>query len=196
MNSYEAYQLFLAIKMHFTTNSYDFSKYGGKVRTNVQAFEKRRDKFFFQKLAKKKNLQDFLVANYVKGNVEWIGDLASDEAEAIYTEWLKRTESLSYNLKNELSQLEDDFISFFRVKGGQHPPLLTLYQRGKISLETLTILNDILDFFSIWDKKIVDPVIWPSIRDRSLKYRQFIQYDHAKTKKLVKSLMTASCDDK
>lgn len=192
MTSFEAYCLYMSLKMHFTSSSYDFFKYNGKVNAKVDAFERRRDKYFFQKLAKKRNLQDFLVANFIKSDVQWVGDLISDDAEANYAEWQKRHESLTYMLRTEIEQLEDEFISFFRVKGGQHPKLLTMYAQGKISLETLTVLNDILDFFPIWDKKIVDPVIWPSVRDKSLKYRQFIHYDRAKTKTLVKSLMTGA----
>ena len=37
----EAYQTYLAIKNHFSSPSYDYFKYQGKVKVNSQSFEKR-----------------------------------------------------------------------------------------------------------------------------------------------------------
>lgn len=192
MTPFQAYQTFLAIKQHFTS-SYDYFKYGGKVKANAASFDARRDKFYFQKLARHKDLQGFLVANFITRDIKWVGDLITDESEAVYKQWQKRNESLTYMVTEELSLLEDDFISFFKVKEGQHPKLLLLFKQNKISIETLAILNNMLSFFDLWDKKIEDPVIWPSIRDRALNYQPFINYDKNKLKKVVKQLMN---DDK
>jgi hypothetical protein len=188
MTAYEAYQTFLAIKQHFTS-SYDYFKYGGKVKANQSSFEQRRDKFYFQKLSRHRDLRGFLVANFALRDIKWVGELITDEAESVYREWQKRNESLTYIVTEELSLLEDDFISFFKVKEGQHPKLLSLFKQNKISAETLCILNNLLSFFELWDKKIEDPVIWPTIRDRLLNYQPFVQYDKSKLKKVVKQLM-------
>ena len=188
MTAYEAYQTFLAIKQHFTS-SYNFFKYGGKVKANPSSFEQRRDKFYFQKLSRHRDLRGFLVSNFVDRDIKWVGELITDESESVYKEWQKRNESLTYIVTEELSLLEDDFISFFKVKEGQHPKLLSLFKQNKISAETLCILNDLLSFFELWDKKIEDPVIWPSVRDRLLNYQPFVQYDKSKLKKVVKQLM-------
>ena len=196
MTPFEAYKLFLGVKMHFTQPSYDYFKYNGKVRADLDSFNRRNDKFHFAKLARYKDPQSYLVANFVHGNPKWIGDLLSDESEKAYTDWQKRKESLGYMVSQEIKQLEDDFVSFFKVKGGQHPKLLSMYRQGKISIETLTILNDVLNFFPLWDKKINDSIIWPSIRDRCLKYRHFIHYDKAKIKNLVKAMVNESIEDK
>lgn len=183
MTPYEAYCLFLAIKMHFTNAQYDFFKYHGKVKSNIDSFHKRRDKYHFAKLAKHKDPTGYLVAQYVSGNFTgWIGDLFSEEAEKTYVQYLARQQSISYNFNVELSRLSEDFVSLFKVRDGQHPPLLTIFKQGYISIETLTILNNHLSFFSAWDKKINDTVLWPSIRDRCLKYRPFLHYDKVKIK--------------
>lgn len=186
---FEAYKLFMAIKTHFTNPKFDYFQYNGKVAASISAFEQRRDRYQFAKLARLKDPQSYLVANFVAGSPKWIGDVLSDDSEKIYTDWLRRIESLTYLVTREIKQLDDDFISFFKVKDGQHPRLLKLHLQGKISIETLVILNDLLRFFPIWDKKINDTVIWPSVRDRCLKYRQFLHYDRAKIKPLVKDLM-------
>ena len=48
MTSYDAYKLYLAIKLHFTTANYDYFKHNAKVNSSLNAFLKRNDRFFFQ----------------------------------------------------------------------------------------------------------------------------------------------------
>ena len=83
MTPYEAYQTFLAIKQHFTS-SYDFFKYGGKVKANASSFDQRRDKFYFQKLARHRDLRGFLVSNFIDRDIKWVGELITDESESVY----------------------------------------------------------------------------------------------------------------
>ena len=47
-----AFQMFLALKLHFTTK-YDYFKYNGKTRADVQGVQYRRDKWNYVKIAKK-----------------------------------------------------------------------------------------------------------------------------------------------
>jgi hypothetical protein len=190
MTPFEAYKLFLAVKMHFTQPSFDFFKYNGTIKANYESFEKRKDKFYFQKLAKQKDLKEYLVSNFVDQGVQWIGDLVSEESETVFKLWQRRNQSLTYMFTNEIFLLDEDFMSYFKVVDGQHPKLLTMYKQKKISIETLVILNDMLSFFPIWDKKIKDPIIWPSIRDKCLKYQPFIRYDKVRIKNLVKDLIS------
>ena len=43
MNSYEAYTLYLAIKLHFTSDNYDFYRHNAKVNSSFNTFLKRND---------------------------------------------------------------------------------------------------------------------------------------------------------
>lgn len=191
MTPFEAYKLFLAVKMHFTQPNYDFFKYNGKVNAQLDAFNRRRDKYHFAKLAKHKDALGYLVAQYTAGNFTgWAGDLFTEEAERTYTQYLARQQSITYNFQSDMGKLEEGFISRFKVKDGQHPEALVLFRRGGISIETFTILNDILNFFELWDTRIDDTVIWPSIRERCLKYRPFIHYDKAKIKSIIRPLIS------
>lgn len=190
MTPYEAYQLFLALKMHFTQPQYDYFKYNGKVNATIQTYEKRRDKFQFAKLAKHKDPMGYLVAQYAAGNFTgWVGDLFGEEGERVYTEYLARRQSLAYLFQSDLEKLEEDFVSKFKVKNGQHPELLVMLRQSNISIETFTILNNLLIFFPIWDKKILDTVVWPAYRDRSLKYSSFISFDKSKYKSFIRPLV-------
>jgi hypothetical protein len=65
---FETYQHYLSLKNHFTNPKYDFFKYGAKTRASITSFNKRRDKYFFERTSRKysdKEVVDFLVSNFV-----------------------------------------------------------------------------------------------------------------------------------
>lgn len=185
MTPFEAYRTYLAIKQHFTQKSYDYFKYNGKVNVRADSFDTRRDKYQFHKLSKHRDPINYLVSNFISSDVKWIGDLLSDSAEQIYTNWLKRQQSLTYNFTNELNNLLTNFEDNLIVKSGQHPHLLKLYRQGIVGIETMVILNDLVNFFPYWDRTIEDKVLWPDVRMKILKYKPFVQYDAEKCKKVL-----------
>ena len=108
-DAFDVYICYLALKRHFSSN-YDYFKYNGKVNARIDAFENRKDKFFFFKLAKRKDYKDFLLANMVNNPDVWVGDLVdSQTANETFTEWSKRQQSLGYVFGNELDELNEDF---------------------------------------------------------------------------------------
>ena len=46
---FAAFALYNALKLHFTSDSYDFIKYHGKTNVSTQTFMKRKDKYSFYK---------------------------------------------------------------------------------------------------------------------------------------------------
>lgn len=183
-DAFDLYIYYLAMKRHFTSD-YDFFKYQGKVKANITSFEKRKDKFFFFKLSKKKEARDIILANLLEEPNMWIGDIFDDKAEARYTDWLKRKQSLTYLFKREINDLTDDLESAIVTEDGQHPKLLRLYTTRNISIETLIILNDVINFFGYWNKNISDTIIYPDINRKCKKYRPFLDYDLEKMRKIV-----------
>lgn len=183
--AFEIYIHYLALKRHFTTD-YDFFKYNGKVKASQQAFENRKDKFQFYKLSKRRDAKEFILANMIYEPTLWIGDLLDNEkAEEVFTEWIKRQQTLSYVFKNDLSELNDDFNSNLLVNDGQHPRLLQLYNMRRVNVETLVIIDDLVHNFSYWERKIADPIIFPSINKFVGKVRPFIRYDKSKMKAIL-----------
>jgi len=187
MTPFDAYVMYCALKMHFTTKDYDFIKYNGKLRITGDHFERRKDKYFFHKLAKRKDVKEFLISNFVSNtNQTWIGDLVNNSStEDNYTEWKKRTQAIAYSfeedLKKCLTKLDDNVI----ITDNQHPFMLKLFLRKKISIETLIILNDLIGFFSHWNKHLKDDIIWKDIHLLCVKYRPFLQYDKVKMKSIA-----------
>ena len=66
---FETYQTYLSMKSHFTNRKYDFFKYGGKSRATMSSFNKRKDKYWFEKTSRKysdEEVLNFLLSNFAK----------------------------------------------------------------------------------------------------------------------------------
>lgn len=186
MNEFETYKLYISLKNHFSSKSYNHFKYQGKSRVNFDSFQKRKDKVFFQKLSKHPDIDNFLLANFSHNNKLWIKELAySEEAEKIYKDWLKRNQSLSYYFNQELNKLDNNFNDIFLIKEHEHPILLKQYLRKEISLETICILLTITDAIKYWNKKMEYDPIWDDVKLKIEKYIPFIKFDKEKFKKIV-----------
>lgn len=188
MDALEAYKVYVALKNHFTSKTYDYFKYGGRTKVGARSFDKRPDKYFFHKLAKRKDVVDYLVANFVYNDntSAWIGNLLnSDESDKCYYKLIKTRESLSYVFTNDLDRLNPIFDSNFLVDEGQHPPLLRQYLRHEITIETMIILDDLIGYMKVWNKRIEEDILWPSIYQKCSKFRPFFQYDRDKMKQIV-----------
>lgn len=186
MSGYKVYCDYVALKQHFTKPSFDYMKYGGKTRAKVDTYEKRKDKFFFEKLGKKQDYHDYMVANLSYNPKVWIRELCSDTCEQRYSEWKKLSQSLSYVFKQDLSKLEEQLEENFRFDDdNQYPKIIRLYLSKDISLETLCIILTITDTLSILDKKLEYDPIWDELRIKILKYTPFIKFDKSKFKKML-----------
>jgi len=195
MEPYEVYERYVAIKLHFTSNSYDFHKYNGHVKNANQAnFEKRRDLPFFYKLSykyKESEMTDFLVANLMEpGLITYAGELLSKEAERRYRGFLGRKMSLREVFKDDLTKLfsqVDEPIEALVIEDGQNPLILKEVYAGNCTLETLIIMNDILplEYFAVLSTKLGEDILWPDTRQKAIKLRPFIKYSKPKMKKIL-----------
>ena len=152
MEAYEVYRLYMALKLHFTTESYDITVTKGAVKSSESAFLKRRDVFLFRKLAKKfvarQEIINYFVANFAAGDTN--GGIFNADSDDIYEKWKGRQDRLSYMFADDISRLlleaekseQDPLVSY----NNQHPILIKMLLGKKISLETVIILDKLLDF--------------------------------------------------
>ena len=188
---FETYQTYLSIKNHFSSPRYDYFKYGGSSRAKITAFNKRKDKYWFEKTSRKypdKDIVDFLVSNFVTANNPsslWIGEIINS-GERTYSEWSRKQQSLSYIFKEQITQLfeEYDLDELFDCANG-HPPILKQYLGEHIDLETVVILEKVFGFCSQFDKKLTDPV-WETVSMKIKKYAPFINIDVLQYKKVLR----------
>jgi len=191
MDQFETYKLYLALKNHFEKDDYDFFKYNGNVRVNMDSFLKRKDRFQFNKLSKiaGKDALNYMVANFSRHDKVWVGDLINDTAKSTYTDWMRVTQSQSYIFEQELSPILKDIDSECEVKEGQHPKLLIRHYQNQVSLETLIILNRICGFRENWNTNISEKILWPNTERRMRKYEPFVNYDIRKYKEIIQKIL-------
>ena len=191
---FETYQTYLSMKSHFTNRNYDFFKYGGKSRATMSSFNKRKDKYWFEKTSRKysdEEVLNFLLANFVNADTPqnlWIGEIINS-GERTYAEWMRRKQSMTYIFKEQSEKLlsEIDLEKLFSCSKG-HPLVLKRYLGGEISLETLTILEKVFSFAKEFDKKLQDPV-WETVSLKLRKYSPFLNINVFNYKKILREVI-------
>jgi hypothetical protein len=191
---FETYQHYLSLKNHFTNPKYDFFRYGAKTRATITSFNKRKDKYWFEKTSRKYSDQEvvqFLVSNFVSSDNPqnlWIGEIINS-GERNYAEWMKRQQSLTYLFKEQMNELlsDNELESVFNCSKG-HPPILKKYLAGDVSIENVVICEKIFSFRERFDKKLDDPV-WETVSLKIKKYLPFLNIDVFHYKKLLRAIV-------
>mgnify|MGYP003119857319 FL=1 len=191
---FETYQHYLSLKNHFTNPKYDFFKYGAKTRASVTSFNKRKDKYCFEKTSRKysdKEVVDFLVSNFISSTNPqnlWIGEIINS-GERNYAEWTKRQQSLSYLYREQMQEFfsENKLEDAFNCSKG-HPPILKKFLGGDVSIECLSICEKIFSFRKDFDKKLDDPV-WETVSLKLKKYIPFLNIDVFRYKKILRQIV-------
>lgn len=194
MTPFDAYKTYLALKNHFTKPKYDYFKYAGKSRASVESFNKRKDKYWFERISRQKDdeeIKNFFLSNFVSvdnPSILWIGELIR-EGESCYKNWTKRQQSLSYMFRQE----SEDLLSQGNLEelldtSRQHPIILKKFLSGNISIETLTIWDKIFLFRNNFDQKLLDPV-WEIVSLKIQKYSPFLNIDIQDYKKTLRNIV-------
>jgi hypothetical protein len=190
MTGYEAFSLYNSLKLHFSSGSYDYFKYNGKSNISIEAFENRKDKYHFYKLSRQNEKEDyieFLVSNFLIKENLWAGDLLQEESVIAYKQRMATIQSLGYKFQNDCQKLKDSVSSpnELLITDGDYPKLLIMTLQKDIHLETLVIMNSIMNFLPMWDKKITDTIRYPEFSRKVKKYTPFLQFDKEKFKSII-----------
>jgi hypothetical protein len=189
MDGFSAYKFYLAIRLHYTRDSYDVFEKRGAVKYTREQFDKRNDRTLFEKLARKypkePQLIQFYVSNFAYGNDSPVYELS--HAETYYTNWLRRKESITQVFTDELNCIiidseknklsKEEILEFGFC---QPPSILTLLISNRISLETVCILNDFMDLISTWHISGYMQTMWEKDIRRICKSKRFVKYNRDK----------------
>lgn len=191
---HEAYKQYLALKNHFSNDSYDYFKYCGKIKASIESFHKRKDRFFFEKLSRQKKdneIIDFFVSNFVSSSDPsslWIGEIINGGNET-YINWKKKRQSLTYLFENELQSISQDshLLEYLEINNNKHPKILKEYLSDRVSLETMVILDQMLHYREKFDEKLIDPV-WELVSKKIKAYSPFLDIDLDKYKNILRKV--------
>lgn len=183
MTPYQAAKAYMACKLHFQSEKYDIFKYRGRTNLTREAFEKRKDRYRLEKMArdmKDDEIVQFFVANFSR-KPDYAG-LFDDQSDTRFKQWEAYNQSLAYNFGNEVKKLFEDVVAdnsqacyndAFFSSDGQHPPVLLAYMGKQISIETFIILDRLNSF----TEKMVGDVVTENILRTARKYGPFLKVD-------------------
>ena len=197
MNGYETYKIYQALKLHFTTD-YDAVKYNFKTSVKVDTFEKRRDRYFFEKLSRnysREELIQYFAANLIHNTNMWIGEFNDNRLN----EYISRKEKLTYLVTEDMKKMSDkgytfdDLCSLFDNKTWN--PLIEALRSDEIHIETVAVIDILVNFLNRVKSEISDPLdINKQMIDLVLKYKLIMLQSplpREKLKNKVLSLFTS-----
>lgn len=209
IDDFECYKMFIAMKNHFSTknDSYDYVKYRGRVSIPENTYLKRKDRAIFKDLSKKytrKELENYFLSVFLSSNEngtaiargEFLNssDLLSEETQDYYKLWKTRNQSLSYLFEEDFGKIMESavkneltFNEIFECIDGDYPLVMQMERRGLISIETLVILDKILDFLD--NVKINDTIYWPIYKRKCKKYSGFLVINNKSYTKKVRKIL-------
>jgi len=200
---FDVWSIYTAINLHFKKGgSYDAFKFNFKgPRLKRETFMANRNRYSFEKLAraytKKNDLICYFMSNVIAGNV-WINNMN----DSTYTEWCARIQALDYRFNSEMSDVltiaqrnNYSFDELFNPRDKSDvPAIYKLYQAEKVSLESLVILDNLLQYTKSINKNLSDPLeISSDISHRIIKYKPFLRSEMnvEKHKTIVINLFTS-----
>jgi len=196
MEPYDVYKYYMAMKLHFESDSYEAPKYNYKTSAKPQAFFKRRDKYHFAKLGRKfdepEELINFFTAQFTTSDKSWVGDMLQDEEK--YVEWQRRQQSLSYNFEqdiNKLAEEADAFDDLLKIQEGNYPLVIEKFLQDEISIETVVILDQLTGFMRRADRAITETIVWPDLSKRIRKYGLLLRFDKNRMRQIIIRMFTS-----
>lgn len=189
MDGFKAYRYYLAIKLHFTTDKFDVFQNRGNVKGTREAFNARNDRYIFEKLASKrpddKDIIQFFVSNFAYGKDTAI--YAGQEAEDNYTLWQKRKQAITKTFIDDLAAILTHIevnklkhSAIFEFTDNEYPVALKMFIGGKITIETLRIIDDLTGVLDSWKNNPTVKYIWDDELRRVIKLSGFVKYDKIK----------------
>ena len=177
MEPIDVYLMYCAMKAHFGRGDYDYIKYAGKTRISRKSFWKRKDRYFFVKISKKysnsKVIQNWFLANFIQDKRCYIANFRDEN----YESWKNRRENFLDEFAMEMRPLVHDFEPLFVQKDYEHPKLLKEYLGKRVSIETMIILDELLEYGKKWDKNLSKDIVWPDIKKLMNNYKRFLTID-------------------
>lgn len=190
VDPFESYKLYQALKLHFEGN-YDAIKYNFKTNASPNSFFKRKDKYFFAKIARnQKDLMNYYVFNFIE-DVKYIADMEDKH----YAKHKKIHDSLTRTFQDDINKLSEEHSFDELLTAGdnnQAPKIIEKWMHEEITLETIVIMNALTNFVHWEGKKITETIFWPDLSRKITKYEPFVKYDREKYINIVKKAFTLS----
>ena len=194
INGKSVYCLYLCIKQHFN-GRYDVVKYNWVMRVSDSAYQKRRDKYFFEKLSDKYTLKELVLifmSNLVANQDAWIGDISDADALVFYREYIGRLKRIKqvfeddikniyyFSKKVEVKSLQEIFDYNNKANTSY---IFKLLQSNVISFETFILLDSFLDIINKHDEQTND-LVWSKYSIKLNAYKKILSIDAQEARRM------------
>ena len=203
--TFRAWKTYHGMYLHFT-GSYDYFKYFGNATWGTIASMERYfakhehqtgfswQRGFFASLGKKMTKEHDLIYYYLSQLTRG-KNYPTEFLDEYYDEYRIKMESFSLHLQRNMKVVVEymkeydlKFNELFECDGINHPPILKLLLGEDISLETFTVLDIILGFTKILDKKLIDP-IWRDQKTLCYNYKPFLEVNVDEKRRLIRKVL-------
>lgn len=186
IDSFQAYQLYRSLKLHFTSEKYDFFLYRGSIKNVKSIKDKNRflesnTKYYYETLGKHKDPGNLLVSNFIINPKMFITEIISNEGQENYNNRVARLSSLYYNFEQELRQFSS-IKQLMSTTSSNLPIIIERYISKRVSAETVVILDSVLNKFDEW-QKIDHPLLDKHVLILK-KYKPFVPIDKKRIQKV------------
>ncbi len=173
MTPFQVYKLYVAVKIHFTSEKYDIFERRGAVKCTEEGFHSVRGRGRFDQLARNvlkepRDAVQFFVANQAYGT----NIFEHAESMASWVRWQRNKEMMTQLVLDDIHRLWDLYTPASDVFKGDFPDAIKLMNRGELNIESLVILDRFFHF-SDWPNW-KNNLIYPKISVKLNKLQKFI----------------------
>ena len=197
ITGFRCYKYYIAIKLHFTKDNYNVFETRGNVKGSEEAFIARNDRYIFERIARKYDTDQkvikYFVANFSYGNDAVVYN--ENDAEDNLQEFTRRRESLTRVVSNDLNEVilqkEKQGLSrkqVFEFNLDSPPLLLKMYLGGKVTIETMFLLNKINGYLQLWHNNS-SMLLWEEEIRRIEKCEGFVKFNESKLSPIYASFI-------
>lgn len=185
MSPFKFFRIYWAVKLHFTSTSFNMFKYANPPKITLDEFGARGDYNIFESYSKKmiddRYALEFCAFNFTK-NQMWLYE-SYEIAKECYLNKKKFFGVFKENIKNENEKIQrikvEKSLTFNQLiqptVSGNKAPLLQMYLHDIVSLEYICMVDSSFNFVDDWsDQNKLDPLV-TSEMFKIKKYEPFVR---------------------
>lgn len=144
MEGFKVFKYFQSLRLHFTDPNYDVFQTLGRVKGSYKTYLARDDYSLYEKLGKRFNKDKecvlWIAANFLYNNPRMVFE--QETGERVFQEYTRRKQSITKIFEDDLNTIIKNKIKYNKSLQS-NMDVIKLWLGGKITAETLVILNSI-----------------------------------------------------
>lgn len=174
----EVKEFYLAVKLHFSSNTYHYGKFKGKVKKNNFS-----DIHLYSVIANGKQKSDFpdffIPALFFNPKVS-LTYFTTEDYLSVWRYWNGYQQSPKYFFEQECFEIKKSLErknlkkdDLFTIEDQQIPLIYKMLIRNEIFPQTVQYLDEVLSFSNKMEKKVTEKIYFPKLNKRLKKISYF-----------------------